>query len=104
MDERVDVWVVRSNNIPPYLFWGFQQLQDVEIEGVIHQAKAVLFLGGSKSQDNSTEMAKAVEKVLFWFPDMQPSQIQQVSPTTPELVWLVLTCLTFGILIKIGSY
>ena len=73
----MDIWIVRFNKIPPFNFWGFQQLEDTEIEDVIRQVRAVLFLGGSNSH-NATEMHLAVEQVLFWFPDMLEQQVQQV--------------------------
>lgn len=77
------MWVVRYNKIPPHMYWGFQQLGDAEIQGVLQQAKAVLFLGGSLDH-NLTEMHESVEKVLRWFPGMTAEQIQQVCGSAPS--------------------
>ena len=80
--ERTDLWVVRNNHMMPYLYWGFEQLNDDEIVEVLRKTGAVLFLSDfpqlTRGINHSAE-ANVTAFVQSWFSTASDEKLHQVN-------------------------
>lgn len=77
----MDLWVVRNNHMMPYLYWGFEQLSDDEVVGILGKAKAVLFLSDFKPLTRSINRKAEFMVTRFvrdWFSTARNEQLHQV--------------------------
>ena len=72
-DDPVDVWVVRYNEEAPLWYWGFKQLPETEVARIASTSRGLLFLDGPDSSP-----AKAVQEVLYWYPQLPKEKLLQV--------------------------
>ena len=93
-DERVDLWVLRNNHVPPYLYWGLEQLGDDEITRILDEAGALLLLADFPSTGRKIDRkaeAHLPMAIKFWFPNAYDEQLHQV--LTSEIIFLLLSLL-----------
>lgn len=81
--EKVDVWAVRHNDQPPLWYWGFKQLPENELREMLASVQAVLFLDGPDGGQ-----ARAVQDLLYWFPQMPAGKLLQVRLASPACMEL----------------
>lgn len=76
------MWVVRNNHMMPYLYWGFEQLNDEEVVDVLRRTEAVLFLSDFPQLTrgiNHTAEANVTNFVRSWFSTASDEKLHQVA-------------------------